>query len=256
MRTCTCCMCNCFAATWSCRRPRVIYLHLLRKICLSSRLYALSWFLQRWHGQSISAQKPLLTPPWAVSAPIQQLVTPMECKVCACRVPQGAAEAHLILQICVPETTIFRSVFNCLHYPRDVIMLLWAVLLQCSVLYYSWQRHMHANISLQVAGWGPWFRKLLWRTWWPSVLCKRGRRKDYQIRGYCPCARLGEQKDSVFPNGVHRFSYYCVLSVIPTPYPFLDGYRQDCSGMVSMAWQSSQPGHVTYNMQVGMFDLR
>jgi hypothetical protein len=29
-----------------------------------------------------------------------------------------------------------------------------------------------------------------------------------------------------------------------------DGYRQDCSGMVSMAWASSKPGHVTYNMQV------
>jgi hypothetical protein len=31
-----------------------------------------------------------------------------------------------------------------------------------------------------------------------------------------------------------------------------DGYRQDCSGMVSMAWQSSTSGggHTTYNMQV------
>lgn len=31
----------------------------------------------------------------------------------------------------------------------------------------------------------------------------------------------------------------------------LDGYRQDCSGMVSMAWQSSTAGggHSTYNMQ-------
>jgi hypothetical protein len=31
----------------------------------------------------------------------------------------------------------------------------------------------------------------------------------------------------------------------------LDGYRQDCSGMVSMAWQSSTQygGHSTYNMQ-------
>lgn len=28
-----------------------------------------------------------------------------------------------------------------------------------------------------------------------------------------------------------------------------DGYRQDCSGMVSMAWKSSKPGHTTYNMQ-------
>jgi hypothetical protein len=28
-----------------------------------------------------------------------------------------------------------------------------------------------------------------------------------------------------------------------------DGYRQDCSGFVSMAWKSSKPGHTTYNMQ-------
>ena len=32
-----------------------------------------------------------------------------------------------------------------------------------------------------------------------------------------------------------------------------DGYRQDCSGYVSMAWKSSQPGHTTYNMQVNSF---
>ncbi len=30
---------------------------------------------------------------------------------------------------------------------------------------------------------------------------------------------------------------------------YTDGYRQDCSGYVSMAWASSQPGHTTYNMQ-------
>jgi cell wall-associated NlpC family hydrolase len=30
---------------------------------------------------------------------------------------------------------------------------------------------------------------------------------------------------------------------------YTDGYRQDCSGYVSMAWASSQPGHSTYNMQ-------
>jgi cell wall-associated NlpC family hydrolase len=28
-----------------------------------------------------------------------------------------------------------------------------------------------------------------------------------------------------------------------------DGYRQDCSGYVSMAWSSSKPGHTTYDMQ-------
>ena len=33
---------------------------------------------------------------------------------------------------------------------------------------------------------------------------------------------------------------------------YSDGYRQDCSGMVSMAWKSSTSGggHTTYNMQV------
>jgi hypothetical protein len=30
---------------------------------------------------------------------------------------------------------------------------------------------------------------------------------------------------------------------------YTDGYRQDCSGYVSMAWKSSQPGHSTYDMQ-------
>lgn len=30
---------------------------------------------------------------------------------------------------------------------------------------------------------------------------------------------------------------------------YTDGYRQDCSGYVSMAWATSQPGHTTYNMQ-------
>lgn len=29
----------------------------------------------------------------------------------------------------------------------------------------------------------------------------------------------------------------------------IDGYRQDCSGYVSMGWQSSTPGHVTWTLQ-------
>lgn len=27
-----------------------------------------------------------------------------------------------------------------------------------------------------------------------------------------------------------------------------DGYREDCSGYVSMCWESSKPGHTTYTM--------
>lgn len=31
---------------------------------------------------------------------------------------------------------------------------------------------------------------------------------------------------------------------------YTDGYRQDCSGYVSMAWGSSQPGHTTYMEEI------
>jgi hypothetical protein len=47
-----------------------------------------------------------------------------------------------------------------------------------------------------------------------------------------------------------RFNAFYFMQLVF--FYLLDGYRQDCSGMVSMAWASSTSygGHSTYNMQV------
>lgn len=59
-----------------------------------------------------------------------------------------------------------------------------------------------------------------------------------------------EKPVSISPDEIIARAQDWVNRAVPySQSDYTDGYRQDCSGYVSMAWGSSQPGHTTYNME-------
>ena len=67
-----------------------------------------------------------------------------------------------------------------------------------------------------------------------------------------PCAAVDVNMTAVEIHRskiIERAQRWVDLKIPYSQSAYFEGYRQDCSGYVSMAWKSSKPGHTTYDME-------